>query len=113
VIESRFTRWSTPPETYSMTLQEFKSTLESAHAPNGTGPFLLALWNDAKGQWNEAHLIVQEIDHPDGAWVHAYLHRKEGDEFNAKFWYNLAGKKFPTNSLMEEWEEMATHFLSR
>jgi hypothetical protein len=96
-----------------MTLQEFKSSLELVHAPAGTGPFLLALWNDAKGKWAEAHAIVQEIDHPDGAWVHAYLHRKEGDEFNAKFWYNLADKKFPTKSLAEEWEEMASHFLSR
>jgi len=96
-----------------MTLQEFESTLESTHPPAETGPFLLALWNDAKGNWNEAHHIVQEIDHPDGAWVHAYLHRKEGDEFNAKFWYNLAGKKFPTISLKEEWDEMTSHFLRR
>ena len=96
-----------------MTLLEFKSSLASADPPPLTGPFLLALWNDAKGKWNEAHHIVQEIDHPDGAWVHAYLHRKEGDEFNAKFWYNLAGKKFPTSSLIDEWEEMASHFLSR
>lgn len=74
---------------------------------------MLALWNDAKGNWEEAHNIVQKIDHPDGAWVHAYLHRKEGDEFNAKFWYDLAGKKFPTTALEEEWEEIASYFLGR
>jgi len=95
-----------------MTLQEFKSSLKSDQKPS-TVPFLVALWNDAKGMWDAAHSIVQEIDHPDAAWIHAYLHRKEGDEFNAKFWYNLAGKKFPTNSLIEEWEEMVSYFLSR
>jgi hypothetical protein len=96
-----------------MTLSEFKSLLESNKEPEEAEPYLLALWNDAKGNWNEAHNIVQEIDHPDAAWIHAYLHRKEGDEFNAKFWYNLAGKKFATYSLAEEWEEISSYFLSR
>lgn len=96
-----------------MTLEEFKSTLHSDEHPADKEPFLLALWKDAKGQWHDAHMIVQEIDHPDAAWIHAYLHRKEGDDFNAKFWYNLAGKKFATNSLEEEWEEITSYFLNR
>jgi hypothetical protein len=96
-----------------MTLQEFKSSLASADQPNDVDPLLTALWNDAKGKWEYAHAIVQEIDHPDAAWIHAYLHRKEGDEFNAKFWYNLADKKFPTNSLEKEWEEIVSYFLGR
>ena len=96
-----------------MTLSDFKSSLELNKEPKEPEPYLLALWKDAKGQWREAHNIVQEIDHPDAAWIHAYLHRKEGDEFNAKFWYNLAGKKFPTSTLMEEWEEISSFFLSR
>ena len=96
-----------------MTLTEFKLLIDLQHEPNGISPSLIALWNDAKGNWDAAHNIIQEIDHPDAAWVHAYLHRKEGDEFNAKFWYNLAGKKFPNNSLVDEWEEIVTYFLSR
>lgn len=96
-----------------MTLSEFKSSVTLPHEPKDASPLLLALWNDARGHWEKAHIIVQEIDHPDGAWIHAYLHRKEGDEFNAKFWYNLAGRKFPSNSLTEEWEEIAAYFLSR
>ncbi len=96
-----------------MTLSDFKSSIDSQQEPTGISPFLLALWNDAIGKWDEAHNIVQEIDHPDGAWIHAYLHRKERDEFNAKFWYNLAGKKFPSISLTEEWEEIVSYFLSR
>jgi len=95
-----------------MTLSEFKSSLELNTEPNKVEPYLLAMWKDAKGKWSEAHHIVQEIDHPDAAWIHAYLHRKEGDEFNATFWYNLAGKKFPTKSLQEEWEEISSYFLS-
>ena len=98
---------------FKMTLQEFIDSLNSASEPKGIRPFLLALWNDAKGNWSEAHAIVQEIDDPDAAWIHAYLHRKEGDEFNAKFWYNLAGKKFPKGTLQEEWEEIASYFLDR
>lgn len=101
------------PTILKMTLQEFKSSLESGHEPREARPLLIALWNDAKGKWEDAHAIVQEIDHPDAAWIHAYLHRKEGDEFNAKFWYNLAGKKIPTNNLEEEWEEIVSYFLSR
>ncbi len=87
--------------------------LNAKDLPKDQGPILLALWNDAKGNWNEAHNIVQEIDDPDGAWIHAYLHRKEGDESNAKFWYDMAGKKFTMKTLSEEWEEIASHFLSR
>jgi hypothetical protein len=95
-----------------MTLQEFKSSIESGKKPSSTEPFLLALWSDANGDWSEAHNIVQEIDHPDAAWIHAYLHRKEGDEFNARFWYNLAGKKFPSTDLSQEWEEIVVYFLN-
>ena len=98
---------------YPMTLAEFKSSLELNKEPQGSEPYLLALWQDAKGNWGVAHYIVQAIDHPDAAWIHAYLHRKEGDEFNAKFWYNLADKKFPAKSLQEEWEEISSYFLSR
>lgn len=74
---------------------------------------LLALWHDGRGQWEEAHRIVQDIDHPDAAWIHAYLHRKEGDESNAKYWYHLAGKKFTTKSFPEEWEDIVSYFLYR
>src|SRR5438045_6370227 len=89
-----------------MKLSEFKSSIDSQQPPTGLSPFLLALWNDAKGKWDEAHNIVQEIDHPDGAWIHAYLHRKEGDVSNAKYWYAQDGKKFPSISSTQECEEI-------
>lgn len=95
-----------------MTLAEFKTTLNGSVPPEGINDFLKALWFDAKGKWEEAHNIVQDINNPEGAWIHAYLHRKEGDEGNARYWYNLAGKKFPKISLTEEWEEIVYYFLN-
>jgi hypothetical protein len=66
-----------------------------------------ALWHDARGDWEQAHEIAQSIDDSEGAWVHAYLHRKEGDLSNAGYWYSRAGRKKPDASLDEEWKEIA------
>jgi len=70
-----------------------------------------ALLLDAAGDWDGAHRIAQ--DHPslDGSWVHAYLHRKEGDLSNAAYWYSTAGVKAPETSLEEEWESIAHDLL--
>ncbi len=76
-------------------------------------PALQALWHDARGEWDRAHELAQEAVGPDGDWVHAYLHRKEGDEGNAGYWYNRAGKRKFTGSLAAEWEQIATVLLSR
>jgi hypothetical protein len=65
-----------------MTLQEFRATLTSDRAPD-VAPPLIALWNDARGNWEEAHRIVGDVETKEAAWVHAYLHRKEGDQSNA------------------------------
>ena len=74
-------------------------------------PLLRALWHDAHGDWNRAHSIAQDIESPDAAWVHAYLHRKEGDLANAGYWYRQAGKQRPSVSLAEEWTELVNYFL--
>lgn len=94
-----------------MTLQEFKSSLQSSQPPLGISDLLRALWHDSKQDWNTSHNIAQEIETSDGSWVHAYLHRKEGDESNARYWYSRAGKKFPKASLEEEWEEIVEMLL--
>lgn len=75
-------------------------------------PLLRALWHEAHGDWERAHLITQEIETSDAAWVHAYLHRKEGDTFNAGYWYRRAGRLAFTGSLHAEWTELATHLLA-
>ena len=66
---------------------------------------------DAKGDWEKSHNIAQDIHSDTGSWIHAYLHRKEGDIFNADYWYSKAGKKRPSVSLEKEWEEIVTDLL--
>lgn len=94
-----------------MKLFEFKETLMANEPPHDISVYLKALWFDAKGDWDKAHEIVQDIHDKEASWVHAYLHRKEGDVFNAEYWYNRAGKQRPNASLQYEWEEIAQAFL--
>ncbi len=89
-----------------MDLNKFKSSLSTDAPPAGLSPYLQALWYDAKGNWNKSHQIVQDIENPTASWVHAYLHRKEGDISNARYWYNRAGRNMPGHSLEKEWEEI-------
>jgi len=72
---------------------------------------LRALWWDAKGDWNRAHESAQQDEGPDGSWVHAYLHRKEGDQSNAAYWYSRAGKPVCRESLDAEWLKIVTELL--
>ena len=95
-----------------MTLGEFRETL-SAAAPPPLPPLLRALWHDAKGCWDEAHRIAQDVSGADGAWVHAYLHRKEGDPSNARYWYRQAGCEAATESLEQEWTRIVDTLLSK
>ena len=94
-----------------MNVLEFKATLKAAApAPQLDGP-LAALWWAAKDQWDRAHKLVQDEDTADAAWVHAYLHRVEGDLSNAGYWYRRAGKPVAKNSLEAEWEEIVSALL--
>ena len=80
-----------------MTLQEFRDSLRDGDPPDGAA--LAGLWWDAKGDWTRAHESAQRDEGPAGAWVHAYLHRKEGDIPNAGYWYTRAGKSPAKSSL--------------
>jgi hypothetical protein len=93
-----------------MTLQSFKQSLSTA-IPANVSDYLKALWYDANGNWDKAHKIIQDINDEKASWIHAYLHRKEGDDFNAGYWYNKAGKNRPTSSLDKEWDEIVTELL--
>jgi hypothetical protein len=87
-------------------MAEFKASLSgAAPAPQLDAP-LAALWWAAKGGWDAAHKIVQDEATADAAWVHAYLHRVEGDLGNAGYWYRRAGKPVATGSLEIEWERI-------
>ena len=90
---------------------EFKASLSgAAPVPDLAAP-LAALWWAGKGDWDAAHRIAQDGDGPDAAWVHAYLHRVEGDLGNAGYWYRRAGKPVASGSLESEWQQMASALL--
>lgn len=90
-----------------MTFQEFRTAAGSPQPPEGLAGPLLALWQDRQDDWHGAHQTVQEDASAAAAWVHAYLHRKEGDLSNAGYWYQRAGKPAASGSLESEWEELA------
>lgn len=91
-----------------MTFEAFKASLSDDHPAPDSSPPLIALWHDGKGDWTVAHEIAQAIPDWKGSWVHAYLHRKEGDLANASYWYSRAGKQVSKASLEEEWEAIAS-----
>jgi hypothetical protein len=93
-----------------MTLDDFKGTLATANPPD-VAPLLRALWHDARGDWQTAHEIAQDVNDENGAWVHAYLHRKEGDRSNARYWYRQAHKPEATDSLDSEWTRIVSKLL--
>ncbi|MBS1668776.1 MAG: hypothetical protein JST58_15480 [Bacteroidetes bacterium] len=96
-----------------MNLVDFKNSLTLTQPPEGVSIPLQALWQDAKADWAAAHDLVNELDLPKASWVHAYLHRKEGDISNAGYWYRRAGKKMPDYSLQKEWEEITLALLAQ
>jgi len=94
-----------------VTFDEFRATVTSGQPPD-VAPALLALWHDARGDWEKAHQVAQDIDDEVGAWVHAYLHRKEGDAGNAAYWYRRAHQPIASSSLDEEWRRIVTTLLA-
>jgi hypothetical protein len=94
-----------------MTLDEFCQSLKATEPPAGLTHALAGLWFDAKGDWKRAHESAQQDEGVEGSWVHAYLHRKEGDQGNAAYWYSRAGKPVSRESLDAEWVSIARALL--
>ena len=95
-----------------MTLDEFKDSIANDAQPSAElNDSLKALWYDAKGDWERAHDLCQSAGNTDGDWVHAYLHRVEGDLGNASYWYNRSGKPRYEGSLESEWASIAETLL--
>ena len=94
-----------------MTFEEFRESVWSSNPPP-VAPALLALWHDARGDWDKAHTVAQDVDDETGAWVHAYLHRKEGDLSNAAYWYRRAHQSVASDSLEQEWARIVTALLA-
>ena len=96
-----------------MNLRQFQDSTAASEPVSELPLALTALWWDAKGDWAKAHECAQQSESPDHAWVHAYLHRKEGDVDNARYWYGRAGRSVFSGSLEEEWKEIAKELLDR
>jgi len=94
-----------------MTLEEFRHSLAREEPPR-LNFALTALWWDAKGNWRQAHEVAGQDEGPSAAWVHAYLHRKEGDLSNARYWYRRADKTPAAGSLEHEWQDIAESLLA-
>ena len=95
-----------------MTYDEFILTIENDEAPPASlPPYMRALWWDAKGDWNKAHLLIDSLDDKNSCHVHAYLHRKEGDTGNAGYWYARANAQKPSVSPDEEWKNITMQLL--
>ena len=92
-------------------MADLKASLANAGPDAALSPPLAALWWAAKGNWDQAHSIAQDDASADGSWVHAYLHRVEGDIGNAGYWYRRAGKPVATDAVENEWERMVSALL--
>tara|TARA_Y100000588_G_scaffold51428_1_gene48424 strand:- start:68 stop:373 length:306 start_codon:yes stop_codon:yes gene_type:complete len=98
------------------TITELEASVESdEEPPDGISPELKALWLTRKNRWNPAHNVAQEICTSTGSWIHALLHRMEGDLGNAAYWYSRAGRPAIRNKegFNKEWREIATHILGQ
>jgi hypothetical protein len=91
---------------------EFTKSLAGSEPAPGLSPALEALWWEAKGDWHHAHGCVEHGTSAEAAWVHAYLHRVEGDLANARYWYNRAGKPPYEGPLKDEWHAIARALLA-
>ena len=90
------------PENY----KAFEHLLEGESPPEDWSASFLALWWDAKGNWEKAHAIAQDLGTHWGDWMHAYLHKKEGDLWNARYWYRTAGMPENKESLEQEFTSL-------
>lgn len=93
------------------TPEAFEKSLEAPAPPPGLAPLLEALWHERRGRWERAHDITQDIDSREAAWVHAYLHRREGDLANAAYWYRQASRPVERGSLDDEWRTLVAALL--
>jgi hypothetical protein len=93
--------------------EHFRDSVATGTPPAGMSRALLALWHEARGEWDKAHELAQAAGTAEGDWVHAYLHRKEGDTMNAGYWYSRAGRAVETVDPGAEWEAIARALIGR
>jgi hypothetical protein len=91
--------------------EDFLKGCQNDHPPKTWSKGLQALWYDAKGNWNASHDLAQDLLSEPGYWIHAYLHRKEGDQFNASYWYRRARRPYPSITLNEEFKLLVEYVI--
>ncbi len=96
-----------------MNISAFQTSMNSDLPPSALSAPLEALWWDRKGDWTRAHQLVDELETPEGMAVHAYLHRKEGEQWNADYWYRRAGRTYYRIQLSDEWTALVQALLRR
>ena len=94
-----------------MDLESFRRSLADGNPPEGTDHALRALWHAGRADWDRAHELVQSAEDRANCWVHAHLHRVEGDLSNAAYWYRRAGRSIPKGDLQAEWDEIVRSLL--
>lgn len=94
-----------------MDKQDFLNSLELPSPPAGITVYLQSLWHDARGDWDRAHELIQDLPDAKAALLHAYLHRKEGDQWNAEYWYRRAGRNPAISSHSEEFDDLLAELL--
>ena len=94
-----------------MNFENFRASLSGVAPPAEATVYLQSLWYDGKGEWETSHNIIQDVEDKTASWIHAYLHRKEGDIWNANYWYAKAGRRMPGYGLDREWEEIVRELL--
>jgi hypothetical protein len=95
-----------------MNFDAFRQSLSAPEPPPALSVYLRALWYDGKDDWAQAHELIQDVEDKTAAHIHAYLHRKEGDEWNANYWYSNAGRRMPGHTLEKEWEDIVKELLA-
>jgi hypothetical protein len=93
------------------TAETFRLSLHADQPPEPLSVYLQSLWYERKGQWDQAHRLVDQLDGEKAARVHAYLHRREGDSSNAMYWYRKAGVPWPEQNMDSEWEDLVNQFI--
>lgn len=94
----------------NLTFQDFIDSIQNGELPSDIPPHVQALWHDGRGDWEKAHSLIDHLLDPASSHIHAYLHRKEGDIWNADYWYRKAGRNRPDISLEKEWEFLVLRY---
>ncbi|MFT3825651.1 MAG: hypothetical protein QM731_17155 [Chitinophagaceae bacterium] len=96
-----------------MTIENFEASFTQGKPPAGSSIYLQSLWYDHHGNWEQAHILIQDLEADViAAWIHAYLHRKEGDIWNADYWYRRANRTRPSFSLQDEWKQLVDYCIT-